>query len=317
MLQCTITHIAERVRMREGLAYEPRSRIQRHGMELQSTGRLMRGDTGCEIAVGRPYHQAWAGRSGYSLKSYRGGSAVIRIERRTYRLTGREYLVVNRDQEYALETRGTNLRNFTAFFTDRAVDEAVASLFSEDETSVAAQSIEPVFEHELHLLTGAFEQVRHEMSAAVRPSAWQVDAAALRILDLAVSDQQRARHEASSLSCARASTRAEVHRRLRRAITFMEDELGNRLSLAQCAAAAAMSRFHFSRRFHEAFGLPPHAYLLQRRIERAADLLRHSRLPVGEIAAQCGFPEQSRFSSAFRRLKGVPPSQWRRISQDS
>lgn len=283
-------------------------------MDVQAPGRLMKGETGCEIAVGRPYHRTWAGRSSYSFKSYSGGSAVIRIGQRTYRLTGREYLVVNRDQDYALETRGADLRNFTVFFTDRSVGEAIASLGTEDDEP---RVLGAAFEHELHLFAGDFQAVRRAMSAALRPSAWQVDAAALTTLDLVVREQHRARHEASSLRCARASTRAEVHRRLRRAVAFMEDGLGQPLSLAQCAAAAAMSRFHFARRFHEALGLPPHAYLLQRRIERAADLLRHSRLPIGEIAAQCGFPEQSRFSSAFRRLKGMPPSLWRRISQDS
>ena len=59
--------------------------------------------------------------------------------------------------------------------------------------------------------------------------------------------------------------------------------------------------------FRESFGLPPHRYVLQRRLLRARDLLLHGRLPLGEIALACGFASASHFSNRFRQAFGGAP----------
>jgi AraC family transcriptional regulator len=63
--------------------------------------------------------------------------------------------------------------------------------------------------------------------------------------------------------------------------------------------------------FHLSFGLPPHRYLLARRLERAQQLLRSSRLPFGEIALACGFASASHFSNRFRQAFAATPGQYR------
>jgi AraC-like DNA-binding protein len=83
-------------------------------------------------------------------------------------------------------------------------------------------------------------------------------------------------------------------------------------SLRALAATAGMSRFHFIRAFKHAYGLPPHAYLLQLRVERAAELIRSSDLPLTTIAHDLGFGSSSRLSEAIRRRYGQTPSSLRR-----
>ena len=78
------------------------------------------------------------------------------------------------------------------------------------------------------------------------------------------------------------------------------------------AEASHLSPYHFARRFKAATGLPPHQYLIVRRVERAKQLLREDRdISLAEIAAMHGFSDQSQFSQHFKRAVGVTPGQFR------
>jgi len=77
------------------------------------------------------------------------------------------------------------------------------------------------------------------------------------------------------------------------------------------AAAARLSRAHFSREFRRAFGETPHAYLLSRRLERAAALLRGTDYSVADICVQVGLTSVGSFTSSFGRAYGLTPTQYR------
>lgn len=93
----------------------------------------------------------------------------------------------------------------------------------------------------------------------------------------------------------------------RRLAEYIEQHLEQPLSLGKLAQLAALSEYHFVRMFRASFGLPPHRYVLQRRLLRARQLLQHSRLPLGEIALACGFASASHFSNRFRAAFGAAP----------
>jgi AraC family transcriptional regulator len=99
--------------------------------------------------------------------------------------------------------------------------------------------------------------------------------------------------------------------RLKRATEYMDANLAEPVSLADIAAAAGLSRMHFAAQFRMATGLRPHEYLLQRRIERARDLLLNSRLPLVEIALDVGFKTQAHFTTVFARFVNETPNAWR------
>ena len=100
--------------------------------------------------------------------------------------------------------------------------------------------------------------------------------------------------------------------KLRAVVEYIEAHLDAGLTLAQMAAAAHLSAYHFARQFKAATGMPPHQYVIARRVARAQPLLHPDRdLSLGEIAARAGFSDQSQFSQHFKRAVGVTPRQFR------
>lgn len=94
---------------------------------------------------------------------------------------------------------------------------------------------------------------------------------------------------------------------------YMESHLDQRIGLEALAAMAGLSTHHFARAFHQSVGMPPHSYLLSRRLEKAGRMLRETKLPLAEIAVATGFSDQSHLARHFRRQTGMPPSlaRWR------
>ena len=99
-----------------------------------------------------------------------------------------------------------------------------------------------------------------------------------------------------------------AHQR-RRLIDYIEQHLDLALSIDDLAQLVALSPYHFARMFNLSFALPQHRYVLGRRLERAAHLLRHSSLAIGEIALACGFASPSHLNQRFRTRFQLSPSQ--------
>ena len=99
--------------------------------------------------------------------------------------------------------------------------------------------------------------------------------------------------------------------RLRRVTEFIDDNLARALPLADLSAEAHMSQYHFARLFKESTGLPPHRFVVQRRIERACELLAAGQMSIDAIARAVGFRTRSHFSMMFHRLTGSPPTVYR------
>ena len=93
---------------------------------------------------------------------------------------------------------------------------------------------------------------------------------------------------------------------------YIEDHLGDDISLRQIATVIDLSPFHFARAFRQSFGAPPHRYHMMRRIERAKTMLNHSASSVTQIGAALGFSDTSAFTTAFRRRVGATPTEFRR-----
>ena len=100
-------------------------------------------------------------------------------------------------------------------------------------------------------------------------------------------------------------------RHLLRAKDLADARYAEPLSVADLARAAGLSRAHFSRAFRAAFGEPPHAYLLTRRLERAATLLRTTDRSVAEICLAVGLTSVGSFTTSFTRTYGKPPTAYR------
>lgn len=107
----------------------------------------------------------------------------------------------------------------------------------------------------------------------------------------------------------------ELLRRLLRAKDRMDGASQEEWPVRRLAEASGTSAAHFARSFKEAFGVPPHRYLLTRRIERAMALLRETDLPITEIAFQTGWNSLGTFGRTFRDVTGDNPAAVREREQ--
>jgi AraC-like DNA-binding protein len=102
-----------------------------------------------------------------------------------------------------------------------------------------------------------------------------------------------------------------LDRHLLRAKDLADARYAEPLTVDDLARAAGLSRFHFSREFRRAFGESPHGYLLTRRLERAAALLRTTDHPVADICFDVGLRSLGSFTTSFTRTYGMSPVAYR------
>ncbi|MEM1436410.1 MAG: AraC family transcriptional regulator [Pseudomonadota bacterium] len=107
-------------------------------------------------------------------------------------------------------------------------------------------------------------------------------------------------------------TNDRTGRALQSAVDFIEDNLSRDLALADIAASAHLSVFHFARLFRSQTGMSPLGYLRARRFSQATRSLRETALPIAEVAQRCGFKSQQSFTAAFSQRFSTTPAKFRK-----
>jgi AraC family transcriptional regulator len=95
---------------------------------------------------------------------------------------------------------------------------------------------------------------------------------------------------------------------VRRLTAYIDERLHEQLDLATLAAVVGLGIWTFIRHFRESFGRTPHAYVIERRIDRARRLLAESALPIKEIASLCGFADQAHMTRMFQTHLHTTPA---------
>jgi AraC family transcriptional regulator len=150
----------------------------------------------------------------------------------------------------------------------------------------------------------------------------------VELLETAKREFERDRKAAeASLTAASVVLQSEIERRSRakgarlgalagwqiaRVHAFIDENLHRTIHVEDLSAVAQRSRAHFSRSFKQAFGEPPHAYMVRRRLERACHLMITSSASLSEIALSVGFSDQAHLCKLFGQAFGQSPSSWRR-----
>jgi AraC-like DNA-binding protein len=149
-----------------------------------------------------------------------------------------------------------------------------------------------------------------------------------RLLETATRELERDREAAkASLVTASNILQAEIERcsgadgsgrgglaawQIARVRAYIDDNLHRTIHIRDLSAVARRSPAHFSRKFKQAVGEPPHAYIVRRRLERASHLMMTSAASLSEIALSVGFSDQAHLSRLFRQAFGQSPGHWRR-----
>jgi AraC-like DNA-binding protein len=100
---------------------------------------------------------------------------------------------------------------------------------------------------------------------------------------------------------------------LRRVEALMSENLTVQIPLGRVAEECGLSVRHLARAFRQSTGVPPHRWLLNRRVERAKELLPNSNLSLSDVALACGFGDQSHFTRTFTAAVRLSPGVWRRL----
>jgi len=98
----------------------------------------------------------------------------------------------------------------------------------------------------------------------------------------------------------------------KRVADYVDSHLHEPLGHEQLAAVVGLGMWSFTRRFRESFGCTAHHYLVERRVDRARQLLLHSKTPVKDIASACGFADQAHMTRVFRERLNATPASLRR-----
>jgi len=114
---------------------------------------------------------------------------------------------------------------------------------------------------------------------------------------------------ATALSAA--STGGLAPHKLQKVLAYVEEKLAEPVGVRELASQVHMSPFHFARRFKQAVGTPPHAYITHARIERAKSLLAGTNVPLIEVATRVGYRTQAHFTGVFHRYVGTTPRAYR------
>ncbi len=94
---------------------------------------------------------------------------------------------------------------------------------------------------------------------------------------------------------------------------FIDQNLETSIAIDDLARLVSLSYSYFSRAFKDSFGLPPHAYVIKKRVDRAKTLVNATSESLSQIALLCGFADQAHFCRRFREHVGITPAAWRRL----
>jgi AraC-like DNA-binding protein len=187
--------------------------------------------------------------------------------------------------------------NFNAFFVDQDVisDFAGEAGFSGITHFRSAQISDPV-------LFAALGRAALSIQEAESPLDQQVRFIEFLTLILGYAEKKRS-----------AAVSPRTHSAVRRARDLLQARFNEPVNLAELCEAAHLSRFHLVRSFTSEMGLPPHAYQIHVRIERARQMLLKG-IPSGQVASAMGFSDQSHFTRHFKSVMKVSPSQYVRAT---
>ena len=256
-------------------------------------------------------YEATSETGAFSLKMVRGGSASWTAQGRTHTLHESLYLFLPAGTPYRVAIdSATRVETACLFFPDALLGYLGSPLLPDDgpenlpesrmqwrvrRSAGDARAMEPL----VRLVTGQWT-----------PSRDQLDQVLLDVVPALFVEQVRTPN-GGALTALRPSTRQELVARVTIGRDYLLDHLSDAVDVRSAAAAAALSPFHFHRTFRAVFGVPPLRYVTERRLERAAFLLRHGSAPVTDVCLACGFESLSSFTRAFTRRFGAAPGRYR------
>ncbi len=235
--------------------------------------------------------------AGYAIGMIERGVEVFYYRGAIHRALPGDVVAINPDEVHTGHSGDAHGWRYHMFYPDTALLERLAGDIGR--TDGAPYFREPVIrDAELaRQIRRLHDILAHSSSALVRQSTF-----------CAVMSRLILRHAANAPALRRPPG---GQRTVQRAAAFLEANLAANITLDDLSAHVGLSPFYLSRLFRRCTGLPPHAYLKQRRIQKAKEMLRRG-LPIARVAAETGFADQSHLTRHFKQIVGVSPGRFAR-----
>lgn len=191
----------------------------------------------------------------------------------------------------------------TLYLRNTTIDRVAEEVFGRDPKRV-----------ELRPRLGVTDPLLEQLALAILRATREADASAGLYVDQLAQTMavHLLRHHCSGIGGRTPAAATMPMSNLTRVVDYIDATIDGDLSLDAMADVACMNAYYFARTFRRRFGVSPHRFVLQRRIERAKQLLGETATPIVEVALACGFASQSHFTATFHRHVGVTPSEYRR-----
>jgi len=248
------------------------------------------------------------------------GNSSCSVDRQTTRIDENSYFVSNRSQLYTLQVEensgGAETFNihFGEFFSESVLNSLVTPTDRILDAGTGKQTSPVLFFNQLHRRDATFNALVEAILTSYRDTGYNELRFQEQMASLLSYHLQQHRHVAgivNNLPPVRKATRAELYKRLSRAMDVLRSGFCGDISLDQLAAEACLSKYHFLRLFRTAYGLSPYQYIQHLRIEKARVLLAGSVMPITDVAGLLGFDNSQSFSRLFFQRMGVYPTQYR------
>lgn len=257
-------------------------------------------------------HEMHAFTGPLSIKSVIHGAATWETRDGRFELVPGATLVLNDGEEYSIRVDALQpVETFCVFFARGFVEDAFRAATTPSAPLLDSGVAPPVgFCERLHFDAPLLAALR---TVSAQRDAESIDALAMQLVRAQCDVDSRV----SRLPALRASTRAELARRVGRGVSFLHASLDRPVTVAEAAAEACLSPFHFHRLFAAMHGVTPHRYLARLRLERARMLLRSTTRGIADVARDCGFESLGTFTTWFTKQTGMPPGRFRRNEEAS
>jgi AraC family transcriptional regulator len=274
------------------------------------------------ILHARSSHYYWKGKGALSVKTFTNGRAFYHTGRGHYAVEEGRYLLLNHGQEYAITIESeVPVESFCVFFPETIVEEVCRSLTSPNEQLLddpyltqtqTIDFVEKTYPYD-QWLTPALLQIRADYAKHDSDRAWLEE----KLHELArglLMVHRQVHQEMTKLQSLKASTRAELYKRVQIGHDFLSACFHQPITLTDAARAACLSPNHFLRSYKQLFGMSPYQFLTERRLREAVRLLLQTDKSVTEICFDIGFQSVGSFSTLFSKRFAMPPSRFREKS---
>jgi len=266
-------------------------------------------------ARAKNYH--WKGVGPLSIKTFSSGRAYYRVTGGHHAVDDSTYLVLNHGQSYEISINSRcPVESFCIFFAPELVNDVQRSLISAPEDLLDEPCAGGLASARFFERTFVHDSILSPEIARLQRNHTKIDQELLTeklhtVVERLFVVHRIARSETERLNAARPATREELYRRVWRARDYIRALSAERLTLQDIARVASLSQNHLLRTFRTAFGVTPHQFLVETRLQEARRLLATSESTVTDICFQIGFESLGSFSSLFRSRFGVSPSAFR------